>query len=128
MINSEGPHSARIANTLHAPKFTPEVLLSAPRRSAAIPNSSGTHALYSVSTYSFESHSKSSELRLLDISTGHSTLITNNSKASEPTWLGDSDHVLFLQGGENGSTSLVLIDALATNSYEIPVPTRLYSS
>jgi hypothetical protein len=34
--------------TLIATKFTPEVMLSAPRRSAAVPNSSGTLALYTV--------------------------------------------------------------------------------
>ena len=32
--------------TITAAKFTPEVLLSAPRRSAAVPNPAGTHALY----------------------------------------------------------------------------------
>ena len=32
--------------TITATKFTPEVLLSAPRRSTAVPNPAGTHALY----------------------------------------------------------------------------------
>lgn len=32
--------------TITAAKFTPEVLLSAPRRSSAVPNPSGTQALY----------------------------------------------------------------------------------
>lgn len=36
--------------TLTATKFTPEVLLSAPRRSPAQPNSTGTKALFTVST------------------------------------------------------------------------------
>ena len=35
--------------TITATKFTPEVLLSAPRRSAASPNPTGTSALYMVS-------------------------------------------------------------------------------
>lgn len=35
--------------TIQASKFTPEVLLSAPRRSPGVPNPSGTKALYTVS-------------------------------------------------------------------------------
>jgi hypothetical protein len=35
--------------TLTATKFTPEVMLSAPRRSAGVPNPSGKLALYTVS-------------------------------------------------------------------------------
>ena len=35
--------------TLKATKFTPEVLLSAPRRSAAVPSPDGKKALFSVS-------------------------------------------------------------------------------
>lgn len=34
--------------TITATKFTPEVMLSAPRRSPAVPNSAGTLALYTV--------------------------------------------------------------------------------
>ncbi len=35
--------------TIKATKFTPPVLLSAPRRSAGVPNPSGTKVLYTVS-------------------------------------------------------------------------------
>ncbi|KAL3419224.1 prolyl oligopeptidase [Phlyctema vagabunda] len=97
--------------TVRAHKFTPEVLLSAPRRSAASPNPSGTLALYTVSTYSFESHSKTSEIRVLDTSSGQSNVLTNDLNASEPTWLGDGDLVLWLKGGEKGITDLLLGDA-----------------
>lgn len=37
--------------TLKATKFTPEVMLSAPRRSPGVPNPSGTLALYTVSLF-----------------------------------------------------------------------------
>lgn len=97
--------------TVRANKFTPQVLLSAPRRSAAVPNADGTLALFTVSTYSFESHSKKSELRVLDISTGHSQLLTSESGASEPVWLGDKNLVVWLKGGEKGKTHLLLADA-----------------
>lgn len=97
--------------TIRAKKFTPEVLLSAPRRSAAVPNAEGTLALFSVSTYSFESHSKTSEIRVLDIKNGQSKVLTADLGASEPSWLGEQNLVLWLKGGEKGTTSLILGDA-----------------
>ena len=36
--------------TIQASKFTPEVLISAPRRSAGVPNSTGDKVLYTVSS------------------------------------------------------------------------------
>ena len=95
--------------TIRANQFTPEVLLSAPRRSAATPNSGGTLALYTVSTYSFQSHSKSAELKALDLKTGQSTLLTNDVNTSEPNWL-ESNTAIWLQGGEQGTTNLLSID------------------
>jgi hypothetical protein len=97
--------------TICANKFTPEVLLAAPRRGAATPNPDGTLIVYTVSTYSFESHSKSSEIRVLDIKTGQSKVLSSDLKASEPTWLLERNLVLWLKGGERGTTSLVLADA-----------------
>lgn len=96
--------------TIRANKFTPEVLLSAPRRSAAAPNRDGTLALFTVSTYCFESHSKSAEIRILNIKTGQSSLLSNDLNASEPTWL-DKCCVVWLQGGEKGTTKLLLGDS-----------------
>jgi hypothetical protein len=97
--------------TIRAKKFTPEVLLSAPRRSSAIPNADGTLALFTTSTYSFHTHSKSSEIRILDIKTGQTKLLSADVNASEPTWLGEKNLVLWLKGEEKGTTSLVLADA-----------------
>jgi Tol biopolymer transport system component len=97
--------------TVRAKKFTPEVLLSAPRRSSATPNHKGTLALFTVSTYSFSSHSKTSEIRVLDIKTGQTKLVTNDAQASEPRWLGEKNLVLWLKGGEKGTTQLLLGDA-----------------
>ena len=86
-------------------------MLSAPRRSAAIPNADGTLALFTVSTYSIQTHKKSSEIRVLDIKNGQAKTLTDDLNASEPVWLGEKNLVLFLKGGEKGTTSLVLADA-----------------
>lgn len=75
-----------------------------------MPNSKGTKAVFSVSTYSFQSHSKSNEIRLLDIESGHSTLLVSDLNTSDPTWLGDSNLLLWLKGEEKGETSLLLGD------------------
>lgn len=97
--------------TVRANKFTPEVLLSAPRRTPATPNAEGTLALFTVSTYSFQSHSKTNEIRVLDIKTGQTKLLVSDLGVSEPTWLGEGSLVLWLKGGEKGTTNLVLADA-----------------
>jgi hypothetical protein len=96
-----------------------QVLLSAPRRTAAIPNPDGTLALFTVSTYSFESHSKTSEIRVLDIKTGQTKTLSKDVNASEPTWLGKGNLLLWLKGGEKGTTSLVVADVdNLENTYE----------
>ncbi|CAG8975482.1 hypothetical protein HYALB_00004800, partial [Hymenoscyphus albidus] len=89
-------------------RFTPEVLLAAPRRSAATPNPAGTLALFSVSSYSFESHKKSNELRVLDVKTGQTHLLCNDLGASDPTWVGVANLALWLKGAAKGTTELYL--------------------
>ena len=82
------------------------ILLGAPRRSAAEPNSDGTHALYTVSTYSFEAHKKTTEIRLFDLEKKQSTLVSNDEGVSEPHWL--EDEILYLKSGAQGTTELVV--------------------
>lgn len=90
-----------------AETFTPEVLLSAPRRSPASPNSAGTLAVFTVSTYSFESHKKTTEIKVLDMSNGLQSLITNAEGTSEPNWLGGGE-LLWLKSEGKGNTQLVV--------------------
>ncbi|KAI1847336.1 hypothetical protein JX266_006561 [Neoarthrinium moseri] len=101
--------------TVMATKFTPEVLLSAPRRSAAVPNGSGTLALFTVSTYSFESHSRTAAIKVLDIKTGNSTTLYEDQAYSEPTWLSDSQFLL-VKSGDKGSSHLLVSDATQPGS------------
>ncbi|KAK4136726.1 hypothetical protein BT67DRAFT_448039 [Trichocladium antarcticum] len=107
--------------TLTATKFTPEVMLSAPRRSPAVPNSAGTLALYTVSTYSFENHKKTSQIRAFDIASGNSVLLVEDLRASEPVWLGD-DEFLHLESGDNGATKLVVRSAVAHEVASVKAP------
>lgn len=84
------------------------ILLSAPRRSNALPNIAGNLAVYTVGTYSFESHKKTSEIKVLDVGSGQSILVTNEEKASEPNWLGTGNELLWLKAGEKGVTQILI--------------------
>lgn len=88
-----------------AMKFTPKVLLSAPRRSAGVPNPSGTHVLYTLSTYSFDTHSKFNELRVLIVDSGESHELAAGDDISDLNWL-DDDNFTCLQAEEDGTTSV----------------------
>ncbi|KAI1107780.1 dipeptidyl peptidase [Jackrogersella minutella] len=105
--------------TIMATKFTPEVLLSAPRRSAAVPNSTGTLALFTESKYSFETHVKKAAIKVLDIKTRQSAVLFSNSTYSEPTWVSENEFV-FLKSADS-TTSLLVADATKPGSdpYEI---------
>ncbi|KAI6875909.1 alpha/beta-hydrolase [Hortaea werneckii] len=85
--------------------FTPEVLLSAPRRSAGVPNPSGTKVLYTTSTYDFQAHKKTIELRVLDIKSSDSHQLAKDDDVSDFNWL-DEDTFVCLQPEEDGSTSV----------------------
>ena len=90
--------------TLRASHFDPKVLLSAPRRSAGVPNASGSHVLFTVSTYSFETHGKANEFRLLDTRSGESTLLAAEG-VEAVRWL-DEEGYVWLAGGEGGKTEV----------------------
>ncbi|KAK5721087.1 hypothetical protein LTR15_007051 [Elasticomyces elasticus] len=92
-----------------AVKFTPEVLLSAPRRSAGVPNPSGSRILYTESTYSFSTHKKTVELRLLDVKSKDSHILATDDDVSDFNWLDDENFVC-LQSEKDGTTSLYAAD------------------
>lgn len=67
--------------------------------------------MYTQSTYSFSSHSKTNEIFVLEIASSQATLLTKDSKAGEPRWLSEYD-VVWLKETENGNTSFVVSNAL----------------
>jgi hypothetical protein len=93
--------------TIRASRFTPEVLLEAPRRSEGVPNSNASRVLYSVSTYSFSEHSKKSEIRVLDSASQQTSLVTDDASFSEPSWL-DDETILLLKSNDDGTTNIVV--------------------
>ncbi|KAI3322078.1 prolyl oligopeptidase [Xylariaceae sp. AK1471] len=91
-------------------KFSPEVLISAPRRGPAIPNHNGTFALYTESTHSIGGETRK-EVYLLDVTTGVSRCILHDAKAYDPTWFGDdSNRIVYLRNGDMGITFVLTLD------------------
>lgn len=74
-----------------------------------MPNADGTRVLYTVSTYSFASHSRTSEVRVLDVTTQQSRLVTDVEGAGEPNWLEDN-YILLLVPGDKGVTKVLVGD------------------
>jgi hypothetical protein len=97
--------------TIKATKFTPEVLLSAPRRSPGRPNSDASKILYKVSTYSFSEHENSVEIRLLDSSDKRASLISNAKGVSDVQWVNDETVMLIVADKEKGTADVVIGEA-----------------
>ncbi|EEH21652.1 hypothetical protein PABG_03868 [Paracoccidioides brasiliensis Pb03] len=87
--------------------MTPEQMISAPRRSEAVPNPSGKFAFFSLSQYSFEVHKTvKTEWNLLDLESGQTSLLTNDPDVSEIIWLGEKDtSVLYINGSTNSEVA-----------------------
>lgn len=93
-------------------------LITAPRRSSVVPNPSGVSvdtwllvkycsdcaqevALFSASEYSFETHASSASWNLMDLESGETTLLTDDSNVSEMIWLGTNDSGLLYINSTN---------------------------
>lgn len=91
--------------------FTPEAMLSAPRRGSALPNSDGTLALYASTTWNFTTHTRTYDLSVMDLSNGSSWQFSNSSAVSNAQWLGDGTTILWLVSEDDGSTTFAISDA-----------------
>lgn len=92
--------------------FTPAAMLSAPRRGVGLPNEAGTLAIYSSNTYNFTTASRKYGTYVLNLANGSTTQYTNSSAVSDVLWLGSGSKIVYLKGEEDGSTSIVVGDAL----------------
>ena len=81
------------------------LLITAPRRSSALPNDNGTYALFTVSTYSLESHSETVEIKVLNLRTGQTTLFSDDASHKSPQWL-VVNQILWLKATDGGETQL----------------------
>lgn len=95
-------------------KLTAETLLSAPRRSPAVPNRNGTLALFTVSTHMF-GKGTANEVRVMDIKTGSSQQLSTDEKVHDALWIpGTDDQVIYLRSGDGGNTQVFVASAKDT--------------
>ena len=67
-----------------------------------------------VSQYSFDSHSKSYAIKVLDLKSGSSTVLYENPAYTEPTWVSDTEFVFV--DNRDKSTALLLGDVTSPGS------------
>ncbi|KAI1369279.1 prolyl oligopeptidase [Xylaria arbuscula] len=95
-------------------KFTPEILVSAPRRGPAVPNENGTLALYTESTHQVGGKTRKN-IYVLNIATGVSSCVLHDDQAYDPTWLGDGTNtIIYLKDGGMGITLMLSIDVASS--------------
>ncbi|KAL9055465.1 MAG: hypothetical protein Q9162_003563, partial [Coniocarpon cinnabarinum] len=75
--------------TIKAKPFTPEVLITAPRRSAEAPTDDASNVLFQESWYSFDEGKTFSELRLARLQ-GETRVLDSTGRASNAVWLNPS--------------------------------------
>lgn len=89
-------------------KLTPETLISAPRRSAAVPNADGTLALFTESTHEF-GKGTTTELRVLSIQSNTSVELTDEEGVHDAHWIpGTTDEIVYLKSGDKGITQVIV--------------------
>ena len=116
--------------TIKAKKFTPDVLISAPRRSAAVPHKDASFLLYTVSSYSFEKQKETNKLRLRDEKTGTDIALDQSGLANNAVWLDPENpndrggDILFLKAregkDEKGVTDLICWQGLVEGELVFP--------
>lgn len=102
-------------------KFTPELLVTPPRRGAAIPNPNGTLAIFAQSTHVIDGET-SKGYRVLNIETGKIEQLFVDDKVTNVVWLGhDNNTLLCLCRGERGHTWVKTVDARKLSAEPIVV-------
>ena len=97
---------------VHVQGLTAETLLEFPRRSPAVANRLGTHAISSFSHFDFEKTTIFKDTYVVDLKTGRCALFSGASKGSNFTWMpGSDDEVVWLRSEEEGDTSIVVTKA-----------------
>ncbi|KAK8051091.1 alpha/beta-hydrolase [Apiospora rasikravindrae] len=98
------------------PKFTPEILISAPRRAPAVPNRDGTLALFTQSTHTIGQEKTLKEVRVMKVESGDSQQLVADEKVHDAVWLPDHDAtssssstVIWLKKGDGGVTSIEMV-------------------
>ncbi|MCJ1380980.1 hypothetical protein MMC17_004089 [Xylographa soralifera] len=88
----------------------PEIYVTTPRRTPAVPNSNGTLAIYKQSIYDLRSISTTVEYWILNLQTEKSLLFTSEESIQDVTWIGETSLIGALKNEDNGTTRLIVGD------------------
>lgn len=100
-----------------SPGYTTEAMIEAPRRTPFVPNRIGTLALYTVSTYSFETGKTTSEGRVHDLSVAYGASEqlweddNEDEDAHDAVWIPGTDtQIMYLKSKDKGATEVRIAD------------------
>ena len=87
------------------------------RRSIANNNKPQSKALFTTTTYSFESHSRTKTFHMLDTKTGKISIALDDPSASEVYWFGSGGSIAYLKpsSGIVGGTDLWICNGTSQN-------------
>lgn len=88
------------------------LLIESPRRSQAIPNYSGTHALFTVSSFSIDTETETTELRVIDLKSREVRLFSDDKSIQEPQWFLDTA-IFWLKYADGDITEVWMGDVLS---------------
>lgn len=90
--------------------FTPETMLSAPRRGTALPNADGTLALYTTTIWNFTTHERSYALSVMYLGSGETREVSNSSAVGNAQWLGNGTCVIWVVSEDEGGSRVEVVD------------------
>lgn len=103
---------------VRAAKLTPEVLISAPRHSAAVPSPDGKLALYTKSAYSFDTKKTTKELRVLNIESGESHTL-DDGEVHDASWIPGTNQIIWIADSKKGNSDLIIYELDNKKSYKM---------
>lgn len=89
-------------------QLTAEALLSAPRRSACVPNHDGKLGLYTVSEYTFGDKG-TTKLRVINLETEASVQVTDDDSVHGARWIPGTSDIAYMKSGDKGKTELFYV-------------------
>lgn len=84
-------------------KLTAEALIQAPRRGPGIPNHDGSQILFTSTTHTI-GHGTARELYVMDTSSQHCKLLTDDSDVHDANWIPWTSDVIYLKSAQDGTT------------------------
>ena len=87
------------------------MLLSSSQISNGVPNWNGTFILYTLTQYCFQIHATERKIIVIDLNKNKTFVVCDSLQATQPTWLGEEDLIIWQSATDEGSTAFWIKDA-----------------